>query len=140
MHRFPVIVLVLAALGFLGFGLWLVVDPVGGLAGVDITGATTAGVIELRAFYGGLEVGLGLFLLACAARPDWRVPGLWLVLAGNLAIGLTRLAGIASTGVFTAFFGYALAWEIGFPLLAAFALRRLARQTAESSRNTAAAR
>ena len=132
MHRFPVIVLVLAALGFLGFGLWLVVDPVGGLAGVDIAGSTPAGVIELRAFYGGLEVGLGLFLLACAARPGWRVPGLWLVVLGNLCIGLARLYGIASSGVFTSFFGVALAWEIGFPLLAMLSLRTLARATART--------
>jgi len=124
MNRFPVTVLVLAGLGFLAFGLWLVADPIGGLAGVDIAGTTPAGVIELRAFYGGLEVGLGLFLLLCAARPAWRVPGLWLVLLGNLAIGLARVFGIASTGTFTPFFGYALAWEMGFPLLAALALRR----------------
>lgn len=122
MNRFPTIVLVLAALGFLVFGAWLVVDPVGGLAGVDIGGTTPAGVIELRAFYGGLEVGLGLFLLACARRPAWHVPGLWLVLLGNLGIGLARIFGIATSGVFVPFFAYALAWEIGFPLLAALAL------------------
>ena len=130
MSRLSPIVLVLAGLGFLGFGLWLLVDPVGGLAGVDIAATSPAGVIELRAFYGGLEVGLGLFLLACAKRPDWRVPGLWLVILGNLAIGLTRAYGIATTGVFTPFFGYALAWEFGFPLLAGLALARGARVTA----------
>lgn len=123
MQSFRVIVLVLAGLGFLGFGAWLLVDPIGGLAGVDIAGTSAAGVVELRAFYGGLELGLGAFLLACAARPAWRQPGLWLVLLGNLAIGLTRLYGIADSGVFTPFFAAALAWEFGFPLLAAFALR-----------------
>jgi hypothetical protein len=122
MRIFSVLVLVLAALGFLGFGLWLAFDPVGGLAGVGIAGTTPAGVVELRAFYGGLEIGLGLFLLICAARPDWRVPGLWLVLLGNLAIGLTRLYGIGDSGVFTTFFAAALAWEFGFPALAAVAL------------------
>ena len=122
MRTFSIIVLVLAGLGFLGFGLWLAVDPVGGLAGVGIAGTSPAGVVELRAFYGGLEIGLGLFLLVCAARPDWRVPGLWLVLLGNLAIGLTRLYGIGDSGAFTSFFAAALAWELGFPALAAVAL------------------
>ena len=122
MRKFSVFVLVMAALGFLGFGLWLAFDPVGGLAGVDIAGTTAAGVVELRAFYGGLEIGLGLFLLICAARPDWRVPGLWLVLLGNLAIGLTRLYGIGDSGAFNTFFAYALGWELGFPALAAVAL------------------
>ena len=125
MPRFPTLVLILAALGFLGFGGWLVIDPAGGLAGVDIGATSPAGLVELRAFYGGLEVGLGLFLLACAARPAWRVPGLWLVLLGNLSIGLARVYGIASSGVFNAFFAAALAWEFGFPLLAWFALQRL---------------
>ena len=125
MPRLPTVVLVLAALGFLGFGLWLLVDPVGGLAGVDIAATSPAGVIELRGFYGGLEVGLGVFLLGCARRPDWRVPGLWLVLLGNLAIGLTRAYGIASTEVFTPFFAVALVWEFGFPLLAWAALRAM---------------
>lgn len=122
MRTFSISVLVLAALGFLGFGAWLVFDPVGGLAGVGIAGTTPAGVIELRAFYGGLEIGLGLFLLLCAAQPDWRTPGLWLVLLSNLAIGLTRLYGIGDSGVFNNFFAAALVWEFGFPALAAVAL------------------
>ena len=122
MRTFSIFVLVLAALGFLGFGAWLLVDPVGGLAGVGIAGTTAAGVVELRAFYGGLEVGLGLFLLLCSARPDWRVPGLWLVLLSNLAIGLTRLYGIGDSGEFNNFFAAALVWEFGFPALAAVAL------------------
>ena len=50
------------------------------------------------------------------------MPGLWLVLLGNLAIGLTRLYGIADSGEFNNFFAAALAWEFGFPALAAVAL------------------
>ena len=124
MRTFSVFVLVLAGLGFLGFGLWLLFDPVGGLASVGIAGTTAAGVVELRSFYGGLEVGLGLFLLICSARPDWRVPGLWLVLLVNLAIGLTRLYGIGDSGEFNNFFAAALVWEFGFPAMAAVALLR----------------
>jgi hypothetical protein len=125
MPRLPTTVLFLAALGFLGFGAWLLVDPAGGLAGVDIGATSPAGLVERRAFYGGLEVGLGLFLLACATRPAWHAPGLWLVLLGNLFIGLARVYGIASSGVFTGFFAAALVWEFGFPLLAWLALRRM---------------
>lgn len=123
MKNFAIVVLVLGGLGFLGFGAWLVVDPAGGLAGVHIAATDPAGLIELRAFYGGLELGLGAFLLACAARPAWRMPGLWLTALGNGGIGLTRLAGIAMTGVFTPFFAAALVWEIGFTALALLALR-----------------
>ena len=123
MKTFANVVLVLAGLGFLAFGLWLLIDPAGGLAWVDIAATSEAGLIELRGFYGGLEVGLGGFLLACASKPEWRQPGLWLVALGNGGIGLTRLAGIAMTGVFTPFFAYALVWELGFTMAALIALR-----------------
>jgi hypothetical protein len=122
MKTFPVVLLILAGAGFLGFGLWLIVDPAGGLATVGIAASNPAGLIELRALYGGLELGLGIFLLLCAARPDWRRPGLWAVLLGNGGIGLVRLVGIALTGVFTPFFAAALVWELGFSGLAAWLL------------------
>ena len=122
MKNFAVAVLVLAGLGFLAFGLWLVIDPAGGLAMVDIAATSPAGLIELRGFYGGLELGLGVFFLMCAARPEWRRAGLWLIALGNGGIGLTRVVGIVTTGIFTPFFGYALVWELGFALLAAICL------------------
>ena len=123
MKTFPIALLMLAGMGFLGFGVWLIVDPVGGLATVGIAARNPAGLIELRALYGGLELGLGAFFLLCAARPDWQRPGLWAVLLGNGGIGLTRLAGIALSGVFTPFFAAALVWELGFAVLAGWALQ-----------------
>lgn len=116
-------VLVLAGLGFLAFGIAIAWAPAQVLGGVGISG-TAAGLVELRAFYGGLELGLGAFLLACARRPEWSRPGLWLVALVNGGIGLTRLAGIALSGEFTGFFAGALVWEFGFTLLALLALRR----------------
>jgi hypothetical protein len=123
MKTFSIMLLMLAGLGFLAFGVWLIVDPVGGLATVGIAALNPAGLIELRALYGGLELGLGVFFLLCASRPAWRRPGLWAVLLGNGSIGLTRLAGIALGGVFTSFFAVALVWELGFAGLAGWALR-----------------
>ena len=122
MKIFPIVLLTLAGLGFLGFGTWLLIDPAGGLATVGIAAQSPAGLIELRALYGGLELGLGCFLLLCANWPEWRRPGLWAVVLGNGGIGLTRLAAIALSGVFTAFFAVALAWELGFTSLALWAL------------------
>ena len=116
------IVLLLAGIGFLGFGLWLLLDPVGGLAKVGIAGTTPTGQIELRAFYGGMEIGLGAFLIACSMRPEWQVPGLWLVLLANGGTALARLLGIGLVGAFSGFLGWALAWELGFSAVAAWAL------------------
>jgi hypothetical protein len=122
MEKFRVAVLSLAGLGFLGFGLAIVAAPEAVLAPVGISG-TTAGLIELRAFYGGLELGLAAFLFACAARPAWREPGLWSVALVNGGIAAARLLGIGLTGEFTGFFAGALVWEIGFTVAALLALR-----------------
>jgi hypothetical protein len=123
MKNFAIALIFLCGLGFLGFGLWLVLAPAAALAPLGIT-ASAAGLIELRAFYGGLELGLGVFLLTCAARPEWRRAGLWLTFLGNAGIGLTRIAGIAMSGEFVPFFAYALVWELGFSGLAALCLWR----------------
>ena len=122
MDRFRIAVLLLAGLGFLAFGVAIVAAPEAVLGSVGISG-TTAGLIELRAFYGGLELGLGAFLLACAAKPAWREPGLWSVALVNGGIGAARLLGIGLTGEFTGFFAAALVWEIGFTVAALLALR-----------------
>ena len=122
MERFRIAVLLLAGLGFLAFGVAIMAAPEAVLGSVGISG-TTAGLIELRAFYGGLELGLGAFLLACAAKPAWREPGLWSVALVNGGIGAARLLGIGLTGEFTGFFAAALVWEIGFTVAALLALR-----------------
>ncbi len=122
MERFRIILLSLAGLGFLGFGLAIVAAPEAVLAPVGISG-TAAGLVELRAFYGGLELGLAAFLFACAAKPAWRVPGLWSVALINGGIAAARLLGIGLSGEFTGFFAGALVWEIGFTLAAILALR-----------------
>lgn len=124
MKLFPVVVLVLCGIGFLGFGLWLLLDPVGGLSKVDIAATSKVGQIELRAFYGGLEIGLGAFLIACAMRPEWQTSGLWLVLLTNGGCATARLIGIALAGTFSTYLGWALTWELGFAALAALALRK----------------
>lgn len=126
MSHAPLVVLVLAGLGFAGFGAWLLLDPAGGLGGVGIAAQTPAGLVELRAFYGGCELGLGAFLLACAAKPEWREAGLWLVALANGGTGIARLIGLALGGwVFTPFLIGALVWEFGFTALAAWAIRTM---------------
>ena len=127
METYRATVLALAGLGFLGFGLWFLVDPIGPLAAIGITATGAPAATEFRAFYGGLEVGLAALLLAAAAKPTWRVPGLWLVVATNGGIAAGRLIGVAVDGVWVPFFTYALVWELGFAALAALALRGAGR-------------
>ena len=123
MKLFPIIVLALCALGFLGFGAWLLVEPTGALAKIGIGATTPTGLVELRAFYGGLEIGLGLFLGWCLLRPEWREAGLWLVVLANGGLGLARLLAIWLGGAaLGGYLGWALLWELGFASLGGLAL------------------
>ena len=122
METYRTTVLALAGLGFLGFGLWFLVDPIGPLAAIGITATGAPAATEFRAFYGGLEVGLGVLMVAAAIRPAWRIPGLWLVIATNGGIAAGRLLGVTIDGVWVPFFTYALVWEVGFAVAAALGL------------------
>jgi hypothetical protein len=123
MKLFPTVVLALCAFGFLAFGLWLLVDPAGPLGKIGIEARDATGLVELRAFYGGMELGLGLFLAWCALRPEWRQAGLWLVLLANGGAGLARLRAIGLGGAsLSGYLGWALLWELGFAALGGLAL------------------
>jgi hypothetical protein len=122
MRAFSKSLVVLAGLGFLGYGIAFLLAPEATLAGAGMQLTGTGAVVELRAFYGGLEVGLGLWLLFAALREKLLRPGLWLTLASNGGIGGSRLLGLALGGAWNPFFGYALPWELGFAALAAGAL------------------
>jgi hypothetical protein len=122
MKILPTVVLALCALGFLGFGLWLLFDPAA-MEKVGIQATSKVGTVELRAFYGGMEIGLALFLAACLWKPEWRAAGLWLVLLSNGGAGLARLLAIGLGGAaLGGYLAWALLWELGFAALAALSL------------------
>lgn len=72
----PRVVLLLSAGAFAAFGLVFLVAPerIGGLVDLDLTSATAR--VEVRAFYGGLEIGAAAFLIVCALRESWQQAGL----------------------------------------------------------------
>jgi hypothetical protein len=89
--------LALTALAFGGFGVWLIVHPQAiGLVGVELPGA--AARVEIRAFYGGLELGIAAFFALAAARPGWFRPALFLQAASLGGMGIGRAAGMAIEG------------------------------------------
>ena len=123
METYRATILVLAGLGFLGFGLWFLIDPIGPLAMIGIGVSGDPAATELRAFYGGVQTAIAALMLYAAFKPAWRTAGLWLVLAVNAGIAVARLIGVAVDGVWVPFFTYALIWEVGFAVLAAIGLR-----------------
>ena len=93
------LVLAASALAFGGIGLAFLLDPVGMAArvGVGLTG--TIADNDVRAVYGGLQLGCGAFLALCATRPTWYGPGLMaqLLLFGGLAAA--RFVSVAAVGL-----------------------------------------
>jgi hypothetical protein len=114
----------IAGLCFLGFGLAFLIAPLQtlGATGIVLEGALAA--TELRAFYGGLEFGLGLLLIAAARAPRFEEAGLWLCAASYGGIGLARLLGMVLAGQGTAFLWFALITELALAGAAAWALWR----------------
>lgn len=88
------IALITAAAGFAGFGVACLIRPKGMLEAVDIRARSARGATELRAMYGGLEVGLGAFFATAAAKPEWTRPALLAQTLGLGALAASRLGGI----------------------------------------------
>ena len=60
----------------------------------DVRARSANGTTELRAMYGGLELGLGAFFATAAAKPEWMRPALLAQTLGLGAVAGSRLAGI----------------------------------------------
>ena len=90
------IALLTAAAGFAGFGVACTIKPEQMLRGADVRPRTARGTTELRAMYGGMELGLGAFFVVAALKPGWQRPALAAQALGLGALAATRLGGILS--------------------------------------------
>ncbi len=89
---------------------------------------TPSALTEIRAFYGGLQFGIGLFLVWCLRVPDRTSQGL---LLGGLAVGgagLARIFGVLLDQAPTSHHLVNLGIEAVTVLLVAIALSRPRRQ------------
>jgi hypothetical protein len=88
------IALITAASGFAGFGVACLIRPKSMLARVDVRARSARGTTELRAMYGGFELGLGAFFGVAALKPQWSRPALLVQALGLGGLAASRLAGI----------------------------------------------
>jgi len=101
-------VLILTGLVFLGFGIAFLVDPEALAKAARLRLAQPRAYAEIRAMYGGLEVGLGLFFLVASQRTRWFRAALGAQvfalfgLAGGRLIGMIQLP--AFDGLMMTFF------------------------------------
>jgi hypothetical protein len=88
------IALITAASGFFGFGAACLLRPKNMLNRIDVRPKSAVGTTELRAMYGGLELGLGAFFAVAAANEAWSRPALMAQSLSLGALAVSRLTGI----------------------------------------------
>lgn len=92
------VMIALGALTFVGIGVWYIIDPGAMNAGGDIVYLTPHAENEVRAIYGGLELGLGLFYVwSLFDRQRFKSALVVLGLSIGCA-GLARFVGMFSNG------------------------------------------
>jgi hypothetical protein len=117
------ILLAFMGLTTFGFGSTYIVAPqtMAALGGLAIT--RQAAEAELRGYYGGLQIGMGILFFSGLVKPSMVRVGLAaaaILFAGN---GLGRLLGIAMAGAVDSFNVSGVVFEIGFSAAAAYFLR-----------------
>ena len=92
------LVLVIVGLSFVGFGALFISNPgeMGALVSLVLVDRTAR--TDVRATYGGLEFGVGVFLLACAMRRDFVRVGLFASACVLVAMATARFVGLLLDG------------------------------------------
>ncbi|MCB9685407.1 MAG: DUF4345 family protein [Alphaproteobacteria bacterium] len=81
----------LAVLVYAAIGVWTLIDPVGPMADVGVAVTDARGLVELRAMYGGLELGMAAFLGWCLTDAARARIGLVAATLTLLGLGSVRL-------------------------------------------------
>lgn len=120
----------LAAVGgiiLVAYGAVFLFEPavLGGLVGLEF--ARPDAYTEVRAFYGGLELGMGLFLIYSGARAEHTRSALLLCGFAFAGAGLARAAGVAQYGAADASQPVVAALEIVYAAAALLLARGRAR-------------
>ncbi|MGH2794654.1 MAG: DUF4345 domain-containing protein [Actinomycetota bacterium] len=111
---------------FVAFGIGFVVAPQD-LAELmtDAAPSVPSAVTDMRATYGGVALGIGLFIGYCARRAETVRLGLLAAISVIASLGTARLIGIIIDGSPNAFMLVFLATEVASLLLLVIALRRI---------------
>ena len=117
----------LTALAFAVFGSLFLVSPTT-LVRIGVLLTLPNAVAEIRAFYGGLELGIAAFFVLAFQRPAWYVPALMLQALALGATAVARIVGIIVDGGTTEIMLALAAAEAAGCVLAIVALSRLRRE------------
>jgi len=121
-------VLWFAGLVYIPFGLWALAAP-GSVAGLtEVALPTPTALADGRAVYGGLTLGLGIFFIFCAVRPETVRAGLLAMFFTLVGPALGRSIGIVADGAGSDATFRTLTFELTFMALALVALWRRSKE------------
>lgn len=121
-----VLLIQIAALFVLGLAYFIRPEEMASFSGALLMGS--AAVTEVRAYYGGLQLGLAAYLAMALLRQDLLRPALILLVLLYSVLALARAAGLWLDGTVQQTFNlYALLLEVASAGLAWWALRGLSR-------------
>ncbi len=83
-----------AAVGYAGFGVACLARPKQMLSRIDVKPTSVIGTTELRAMYGGMELGLGAFFALAMAKREWTLPALTAQALGLGGLAAARIGSI----------------------------------------------
>jgi hypothetical protein len=92
------LLLVIIGMSFVGFGAAFMTWPGDMASIVSLVLIHPSARTDVRATYGGLEFGLGVFLLACALRRDFVRVGLFAAACVLVAMATARSVGLLLDG------------------------------------------
>ncbi len=92
------LVLVIIGLCFVGFGAAFIAYPGDMASIVSLVLINSTARTDVRATYGGLEFGVGVFFLACALRRDFVRVGLFAAACVLVAMATARTVGLMLDG------------------------------------------
>lgn len=92
------LILALIALTYAGFGFIFLFNPDAWGTTFSIAFTSPAGRTDFRAVYGGLEFGVGIFLLLCVLRREFVRIGLFASACALVAMATARSTGLLLDG------------------------------------------
>jgi len=92
------LILAIIALSYAGFGFVFLFNPDAWGSTVSVAFTSAAGRTDFRAMYGGLEFGIGIFLLLCALRREFVRLGLFASACTLVAMATARSTGMVLDG------------------------------------------
>lgn len=121
------LILALNSLGFTLFGLLFLFWPEAMIAKVGLQATAPAALIDIRATYGGMELGIAAMLGYCAVSIGGTAFGLFAATFAFAGLAIGRLVAIVLSGGASGFTWFLFTLEASSLILDVYALQRLKR-------------